>query len=168
MRCELFGTTTTACAGMSGMAFTLPAVCVPSASVHVAPPLVLLKTWPAPVPCAFGAARVKVEIVAQTFCAFEGSYSTHEIVPLALPRGVKDWSQLALSGLVERSAVAFEVRRSWPEAAPLMTTFELPGAIAIAVIEPPVCCASLVRTHEVAPLVVRHMKRPPIHRLFGL
>ena len=51
-----------------------------------------------------------------------------------------------------------------------MTTFELPGAIAIAVIEPPVCWASDVRVQLAAELSVRHMKRPPYQtraELFG-
>src|SRR5947208_559915 len=89
MRWLLFGSTTTECAGISGIAFTFPAVWVPSAKVQVAPPSVLLKTWPALVPCALGV-PLKFEMVAQTFEAFVGSYSTHEIVPLPLPRGVND------------------------------------------------------------------------------
>src|SRR6202008_5099523 len=60
------------------------------------------------------------------------------------------------------------VRRSWPEAAPSITMFESVGAIAIAVIEPPVCCALLVLVQLVALLSVRHMKRPPIHRRVGV
>src|SRR6185369_18050300 len=167
MRWPSFGSTATLCAGMSGIALTLPAVCVPSASVHVAPPSVLLKTWPALVPCAFGA-PLKFEIVAQTLLTFEGSYSTHEIVPLPLPRGVKLCNQTVFSTLAALRAVAVVVRRSCPEAAPLITRLELPGAIAIAVIEPPVCCALLVLVQFVALLSVRHMKRPPIHRRVGV
>ena len=49
-----------------------------------------------------------------------------------------------------------------------MTTFELPGEIAMAVIEPPVCCALLVLVQLVALLSVRHMKRPPIHKRVGV
>src|SRR6476469_1567793 len=45
-----------------------------------------------------------------------------------------------------------------------MTTLELPGAIAIAVMEPPVCPALLVLVQFVALLSVRHMNCPPIHR----
>src|SRR5215213_1642808 len=167
MRCPSFGSTATLCAGMSGIALTLPGVCVPSASVHVAPPSVLLNTCPALVPCAFGV-PLKVEIVAQTLFAFVGSYSTHEIVPLPLPRGVKVCSQTVFSTLAALAVSPTVVRRSCPEAAPLMTTFELLGAIAIAVIEPPVCCALLVLVQFVALLSVRHMKRPPIHKRVGV
>src|SRR5215208_2899834 len=98
MRWLSFGSTTTLCAGMSGIALTLPAVCVPSASVHVAPPFVLLNTWPALVPLTFGA-PLKVEIVAQTLFAFVGSYSTQEIRPLPLPRGVKLCIQVVFNAL---------------------------------------------------------------------
>src|ERR1044072_3807246 len=152
---------------MSGIALTLPAVCVPSASVHVAPPSVLLKTWPALVPCSFGV-PLKFEIVAQTLLMFEGSYSTHEIVPLPLPRGVKLCNQTLFNTLAALAVVPSVVRRSCPDAAPLITTLELPGAIAIAVIEPPVCCALLVLIQLAALLSVRHMKRPPIQRRVGV
>jgi hypothetical protein len=81
---------------------------------------------------------------------------------------VNDCNHVEFKTLVEVAVVPTVVRRICPEAAPLMTIFELPGAIAMAVIEPPVCWASLVRAHEVAELVVRHIKRPPIHRLAGL
>src|SRR4029453_12655083 len=46
--------------------------------------------------------------------------------------------------------------------------FESVGAIAIAVIEPPVCCALLVLVQFVALLSVRHIKRPPIHKRVGV
>ena len=49
-----------------------------------------------------------------------------------------------------------------------MTTFEFAGEIAMAVIEPPVCCALLVLVQFVALLSVRHMKRPPIHKRVGV
>jgi len=49
-----------------------------------------------------------------------------------------------------------------------MTIFELPGAIAIAVIEPPVCCALLVLVQLVALLSVRHIKRPPYQSRAGV
>src|SRR5689334_4986035 len=49
-----------------------------------------------------------------------------------------------------------------------MTILELPGAIAIAVIEPPVSWALLVLVQLVALLSVRHMKRPPIHKRVGV
>src|SRR5215213_1179065 len=167
MRCPSFGSTATLCAGMSGIALTLPGVCVPSASVHVAPPSVLLNTCPALVPCAFGV-PLKVEIVAQTLFALAGSYSTQEITPLPLPRGVKDCSHTVFNTLAAFAVSPTVVRRSCPEAAPLITRLELPGAIAIAVIEPPVCCALLVLVQFVALLSVRHMKRPPIHRRAGV
>src|ERR1041384_2742769 len=101
---------------------------------------------------------------------FDGSYSTHEMPPKPLPRGVNDWSHVELSTLVEVAVVATVVRRICPEAAPSITLFELPGAIAIAVIEPPVCWASLVRVQLAAELSVRHMNRPAYQRraeLFG-
>src|SRR5215475_13023331 len=143
MRWLSFGSTTTLCAGMSGIALTFPAVCVPSANVQFAPPSVLLNTWPWLVPRAFGV-PLKFEMVAQTLFAFVGSYSTHEIVPFPLPRGVKVCSQTVLSTLAAFAVVPIVVRRSCPDAAPSMTTFEFVGAIAIAVIEPPVCWALLV------------------------
>src|SRR4030095_10736510 len=46
--------------------------------------------------------------------------------------------------------------------------FEFVGAIAMAVIEPPVCALSLVLIQLVALLSVRHMKRPPIHKRVGV
>jgi hypothetical protein len=49
-----------------------------------------------------------------------------------------------------------------------MTTLELAGEIAMAVIEPPVCCALLVLIQFVALLSVRHIKRPPIHKRVGV
>src|ERR1043165_7455670 len=49
-----------------------------------------------------------------------------------------------------------------------MTMLEFVGAMAIAVIEPPVCWALLVLVQLVALLSVRHMKRPPIHRRVGV
>src|SRR6185295_6944943 len=104
----------------------------------------------------------------QTLLTFEGSYSTHEIVPLPLPRGVKVCSQTVFNTLAALAVVPIVVRRSCPDAAPSITTLELPGAIAIAVIEPPVCCALLVLVQLVALLSVRHMKRPPIHRRVGV
>src|SRR5215207_5902736 len=158
---------TTLCAGMSGIALTLPGVCVPSARVHVAPPSVLLNTWPALVPWAF-ATPLKVEIVAQTLFAFVGSYSTQEITPLALPRGVKLCSQVEFNALAVLAVSPTVVRRSCPDAAPLITMSELVGAIAIAVIEPPVCCALLVLVQRTPLLSVRHMNRPPIHRRVGV
>src|SRR6185295_3380905 len=85
------------------------------------------------------------------------------MLPKPLPRGVNDWSHVALRTLVEVAVVATVVRRIWPEAAPSITLLELPGAIAIAVIEPPVCCASDVRVQLEAELSVRHMKRPAYH-----
>src|SRR6185369_3603821 len=111
---------------------------------------------------------LKFEIVAQTLFAFDGSYSTHEIVPLPLPRGVKLCSQTVFNTLAALAVVPMVVRRSCPDAAPSITMFELPGAIAIAVIEPPVCCALLVLIQLAALLSVRHMKRPPIHRRVGV
>jgi hypothetical protein len=87
---------------------------------------------------------LKFEIVAQTLFAFVGSYSTHEIVPLPLPRGVKVCTHVVANTLAAFAVRPIVVRRSCPEAAPLITMFELVGAIAIAVIEPPVCCALLV------------------------
>src|SRR5690242_10554687 len=48
-----------------------------------------------------------------------------------------------------------------------MTTLELLGAIAIAVIEPPVCAALLVLVQFVALLSLRHMNWPPIHKRVG-
>src|SRR5690349_1727078 len=98
---------------------------------------------------------------------FEGSYSIHEIVPLPLPRGVKVCSQTVFNTLAALAVVPMVVRRSCPDAAPSMTTLELPGAIAIAVIDPPVCCALLVLVQLAALLSVRHMKRPPIQRRVG-
>src|SRR6185503_7975110 len=115
----------------------------------------------------FGA-LLKFEIVAQTLFAFDGSYSTHEIVPLPLPRGVKLCSQTVFNTLAALAVSPIVVRRSCPEAAPLITTLPVPGAIAIAVIDPPVCCALLVLVQLVALLSVRHMKRPPIHRRVGV
>src|SRR4029079_16852489 len=93
---------------------------------------------------------LKFEIVAQTLFAFDGSYSTHEIVPLPLPRGVKVCIQTVFRTLAALAVSPIVVRRSYPEAAPSMTVFELVGAIAIAVIEPPVCCALLVLVQLVA------------------
>src|SRR5690349_2496759 len=90
------------------------------------------------------------------------------MVPLPLPRGVKVCSQVVASTLAALAVRPTVVRRNCPEAAPLITTFELPGAIAIAVIEPPVCCALLVLVQLVALLSVRHMKRPPIHKRVGV
>src|SRR5215467_13991311 len=49
-----------------------------------------------------------------------------------------------------------------------MTTLELPGAIAIAVMEPPVCAALLVLVQFVALLMLRHMNWPPIHKVVGV
>src|SRR5690349_23646222 len=49
-----------------------------------------------------------------------------------------------------------------------MTRLELPGAIAIAVIEPPVCPALLVLVQFVALLSLRHMNWPPIHKRVGV
>src|SRR5215208_1751176 len=46
--------------------------------------------------------------------------------------------------------------------------FEFVGAIAMAVIDPPVCWALLVLVHAPALLSVRHMKRPPIHKRVGV
>src|SRR6185503_10745392 len=111
---------------------------------------------------------LKFEIVAQTLLAFEGSYSTHEIVPLPLPRGVKDCNHTVFSTLAALAVSPIVVRRSCPDAAPLITLLPVPGAIAIAVIEPPVCCALLVLVQLVALLSVRHMKRPPIQRRVGV
>src|SRR5690242_8155013 len=105
-------------AGMSGTAFALPTVCEPSASVHVAPPSVDLKTWPKPLPLE---AELKFETVAQTMFVFDGSYSSQEMPPKPLPRGVNDWSQVELRTLVEVAVVPTVVRRIWPEAAPSMT-----------------------------------------------
>src|SRR5499426_3768984 len=107
-------------------------------------------------------------MVAQTFNAFVGSYSTHEIVPFPLPRGVNDWSHVVANTLAALAVTPIVVRRSCPDAAPLMTMFEFVGAMAMAVIEPPVCCALLVLVQLVALLSVRHMKRPPIHRRVGV
>src|SRR5690349_17820747 len=106
-------------------------------------------------------------MVAQTLLVFVGSYSTHEIVPLPLPRGVKLCSQTVFNTLAALAVVAIVVRRSWPEAAPSMTRLELPGAIAIAVIEPPVCPWLLVLVQFVALLSERHMNWPPIHKRVG-
>src|ERR1041385_2025087 len=89
---------------------------------------------------------------------FEGSYSTNKLVPLPLPRGVKLCSQTVFNTLAALAVVPIVVRRSCPEAAPSITMFELPGAIAIAVIDPPVCCALLVLVQFVALLSVRHMR----------
>src|SRR6185369_897273 len=111
---------------------------------------------------------LKFEIVAQTLFMFEGSYSTQEIVPLPLPRGVKVCSQTVFSTLAALAVSPIVVRRSCPEAAPLITTLPVPGAIAIAVIEPPVCCALLVLVQLAALLSVRHMNRPPIHKRVGV
>src|SRR6185369_18007375 len=99
---------------------------------------------------------LKFEIVAQTLFAFDGSYSTHEIVPLPLPRGVKLCSQTVFNTLAALAVSPIVVRRSCPEAAPAITMCELPGAIAMAVIEPPVRCALLVLVQFVALLSVRH------------
>src|ERR1043166_10056535 len=107
-------------------------------------------------------------MVAQTLLALLGSYSTHEIVPLPLPRGVKLCSQTVFNTLAAWAVSPIVVRRSCPDAAPSITTLELPGAIAIAVIDPPVCCALLVLVQLAALLSVRHMKRPPIHRRVGV
>src|ERR1043166_2119606 len=174
MRLPLLGSTAMLQAGMSGMAAALPAVWLPSARVHVAPPSADLKTWPKPLP---EEAELKFETVAQTVFVFDGSYSSHEMPPKPFPRGVKVCTQEVLgslpapvNGVVEVAVVPMEVRRIWPEAAPSMTRFELPGAIAIAVIEPPVCCALDVRVQLPAELSVRHMKRPAYQRraeLFG-
>src|SRR5437868_14191068 len=49
-----------------------------------------------------------------------------------------------------------------------MTTLELPVAIAMAVIEPPVCALALVLVQFVALLSVRHMNWPPIHKRAGV
>src|SRR6185503_1421263 len=111
---------------------------------------------------------LKFEIVAQTLLIFDGSYSTHEMVPLPLPRGVNVCNQVLANTLAAFAVRPIVVRRNCPEAAPLITMFELPGAIAMAVIEPPVCCALLVLVQLVALLSVRHMKRPPIHRRVGV
>src|SRR5262245_46576959 len=107
-------------------------------------------------------------MVAQTLLMLLGSYSTHEIVPLPLPRGVNDCSHTLFNTLAALAVKPVVVRRSGPEAAPSITTFELPGAIAIAVIEPPVCCALLVLVQFVALLSVRHINRPPIHKRVGV
>src|SRR6185369_5585847 len=107
-------------------------------------------------------------MVTQTLFALLGSYSTHEIVPLPLPRGVKVCNHVVARLLAALAVVPMVVRRSCPEAAPLITRLELLGAIAIAVIEPPVCCALLVRVQFVALLSVRHINRPPIHRRVGV
>src|SRR5689334_25353531 len=96
-------------------------------------------------------------MVAQTLLMFDGSYSTHEMVPLPLPRGVNDCSHVVFNTLAALAVVAIVVRRSWPEAPPSMTVFELPGAIAIAVIEPPVCAVALVLIQVAALLSVRHL-----------
>src|SRR5690349_1767806 len=98
MRWVLLGSTTTVHAGMSGIAAVLPDVWLPSARVHVAPPSVDLKTWPKPLPLE---AELKFETVAQTVFVFDGSYSTHEMPPKPLPRGVNDWSHVAFKTLVE-------------------------------------------------------------------
>src|SRR6476620_10921809 len=107
-------------------------------------------------------------MVAQTLFALVGSYSTQEIVPLPLPRGVKVCNQVVANTLAALAVNPIVVRRSCPEAAPSITMLELPGAIAIAVIAPPVCWALLVRVQFVALLSVRHMKRPPIHKRVGV
>src|ERR1043166_315599 len=165
MRWLLFGSMTTLQAGISGIAFGLPTDWLPSASVQVAPPSADLKTCPKPLPLD---AELKFETVAQTLLEFDGSYSTHEMPPKPLPRGVNDCSQVAFKTLVEVAVVATVVRRIWPEAAPSMTMFELPGAIAMALTLPPVCCASDVRVQLPAELSVRHMKRPAYQRRDGL
>src|SRR4029078_1885410 len=90
------------------------------------------------------------------------------MVPLPLPRGVNVCNQVLANTLPAFALRPIVVRRNCPEAAPLITMFELPGAIAMAVIEPPVCCALLVLVQLVALLSVRHMKRPPIHRRVGV
>src|SRR5215813_8078232 len=107
-------------------------------------------------------------MVAQTMFVLVGSYSTHEIPPFPLPRGVKVCSHVVASTLAALAVVPMVVLRNCPEAAPLMTTLELPGAIAIAVIDPPVSCALAVRVQLVALLSVRHIKRPPIHKRVGV
>src|SRR2546421_10552686 len=84
--------------------------------------------------------------------------------PKPLPRGVKDCNHVEFRTLVPVAVVATVVRRICPEAAPSITRSELPGAIARAVIEPPGCCASLVRVQLAAELSVRHMNRPAYHR----
>src|SRR5690242_1492373 len=99
---------------------------------------------------------------------FEGSYSTHEAVPLLRPRGVTVCSHVEFSTLAALAVSPTVVRRSCPEAAPLITMLELPGAIAIAVIDPLVCTALLVLVQLPALLSVRHMKRPPIHKRVGV
>src|ERR1043165_2327680 len=86
-RCPLLGSITTLHAGISGIALTFPGVCDPSTSVQVAPPSADLKTWPKPLPLE---AELKFETVAQTMLVFDGSYSTHEMPPKPLPRGVND------------------------------------------------------------------------------
>src|ERR1043165_4103524 len=111
MRWLLFGSTTTLHAGMSGIAFRLPGVWLPSARVHVAPPSADLKTWPKPLPLD---AELKFETVAQTFDGFVGSYSTQEMPPKPLPRGVNDCNHVEFKTLVEVAVVATVVRRIWP------------------------------------------------------
>src|ERR1044071_3279150 len=108
---------------MSGIAFGLPGVWLPSTSVQVAPLSVDLNTWPKPLPLE---AELKFETVAQTLFEFDGSYSTQEMPPKPLPRGVNDWSHVELRTLVEVAVVPIVVRRIWPEAAPLMTLLESP------------------------------------------
>src|SRR2546423_2169486 len=108
MRWPSFGSTTMLCAGMSGIALTLPGVWLPSASVHVAPLSVDLKTWPKPLPLV---EELKFETVAQTMFVFVGSYSTQEMPPKPLPRGVNDWNHVEFSTLVEVAVVPIEVRR---------------------------------------------------------
>src|SRR6185369_1497217 len=90
------------------------------------------------------------------------------MVPLPFPRGVKVCTQVLANTLAALAVRPTVVRRNGLEAAPLITTLEFPGAIAIAVIEPPVCCALLVLVQLVALLSVRHMKRPPIHKRVGV
>src|SRR4029450_10546674 len=97
-----------------------------------------------------------------------GSYSTQEIVPLPLPRGVKVCIQVVFKALAALAVSPTAVPRNCPDAAPSITMFEFVGAIAMAVIEPPVCALSLVLIQLVALLSVRHMKRPPIHKRVGV
>ena len=122
------------------MAFTFPGVCVPS--FHVAPPSVLSEHVTGGALCVRCA--VEVRDCGPDVDGFVGSYSTHEIVPLPLPRGVKVCSHVEAKTLAALAVSPTVVRRSCPEAAPFMTTLELAGEIAMAVIEPPVCCALLV------------------------